>query len=50
MFVNNNEEGVNAASCGSLSEEVGLTALGDVVQMLLYTGSSLQQNTFITSI
>ena len=44
MLVDHNEEGVNAASCGSLSKKVGLTALGDVVQMLLYTGPSLQKH------
>lgn len=42
MVVNHNEEGVTAASCGSLSKKVGLTVLGDVIKKLLYTGSSLE--------
>lgn len=31
MLIDGNEEGVNAAFCGSLCKEVGLTALSDVV-------------------
>lgn len=42
MLVNHNEDGVNAVSCGSLSKKVGLTALSDVIKMLLYTDSGLE--------
>ena len=41
MLVDGNEERVNAAFCGSVSKEVGLTALRDVVKMLLHACSRL---------
>lgn len=40
-LVDDKKEAVDAAFCRPLSEEVRLAALTDVIEMLLYTGSSL---------
>ena len=47
MLVDHNEVGVNAAVCGSQGKNVGLTAVGDTIQMLLHTGSNLKQEILV---